>query len=29
MDYYRLRNIDADTKMRTGIANETEEDGDE
>lgn len=26
MDYYRLKNIDADTQMRTGIARETEED---
>ena len=28
MDYYRLRNIDADTKMRSGIAREAEDDDD-
>ena len=28
MDYYRMRNIEADTQMREGIAGETEEDDD-
>lgn len=28
MDYYRMRNIEADTQMREGIAGETEEDED-
>ena len=27
MDYYRMRNIEADTQMREGIAGETEEEG--
>ncbi len=29
LDYYKMKNIDADTQMRTGIARETQEDDDQ